>query len=486
MAAARRGKCHRQARLRLQLTVAALALAAGVGASEVPEVTQRSTTIAPLARAPLREYNAPDPAPALSNHLRAVVSLGLLNWTIWQISWLRNEDWPLVTRDSLGRNLHQGFAFDQDELQTNFFGHPYHGGLSFNAARAAGLGFWTSTSYTFASSLGWELFAETEPPSFNDLLVTSLAGVLLGEITYRLSSELLDDGSSGGFRLLRELGAAAVSPVRGFNRAYTGQALRHGPSPIRHPVDAALVIGAERMRARAEDKSQRYQPTLLLAADVSYGDLLDRGSRSLTPMEFFELYAGVNLFQSEFAGAQIYSTSLLYGWSHPFERRGRYRGNHVLGLAMTYEFQGSNLATYGGVGLGPAYYLACRSRRWRLLQLGVGLDLVPIVGVTVSPPLDGTRPYDFGMGVSSWTTLRWDLDRFGEFRFRSRHYATRALDGVQAIDYVGSTRLSYEVSAIRGVGLGVAPMLIYQRRLRGQPGSSILQSQAQLYLRLRL
>jgi uncharacterized protein DUF3943 len=447
----------------------------------------RPAALAPTeATAPLLEYNAPERAPTLISHLRTIVNLGLLNWTIWQISWLRDAEWTAVTRDSLGKNLHGGFAFDQDELQTNFFGHPYHGGLSFNAARATGLGFWTSASYTFASSLGWELFAETEPPSLNDLLVTTLAGVLLGEITYRLSSELLDDGSSGGFRLLRELGAAGVSPVRGFNRAYMGQVFRHGPSPIRHPVDASLVIGAERVRARAEDTSQRYLPTLLLAADISYGDLLARDTHNLTPFEFFELYAGVNLFQSDFAGVQVFSTSLLYGWSHAFELAGHERGSHVLGLGMTYEFQGTNRVTYGGVGLGPAYYLACRSRRWRLLQVGVGFDLVPIVGVTLSPPLDGARAYEFGMGAALWTTLRWDLGRFGEFKLRSRHTASAAVDGARAMDYVGATRLAYEVSAVRGVGFGVAPMLMYQRRLEGHPSSSIFQSQAQLYLKLGL
>jgi hypothetical protein len=240
------------------------------------------------------------------------------------------------------------------------------------------------------------------------------------------------------------------------------------------------------MRARAEDTSRQYEPTLLLAADVSYGDLLARDTRHLTPFEFFELYAGVNLFQSDFSGAQIYSTSLLYGWSHAFELAGRHRGSHVLGLAMTYEFQGTNRVTYGGVGLGPAYYLACHSRRWRLLQLGVGFDLVPIMGVTLSPPLDGARAYEFGMGASSWTTLQWDLGPFGEFRLRSRHDVTGAVDGARATDYVGSTRLAYEISAIPGVGFGVAPMLMYQRRLAGHPASSILQSQAQLYLKLGL
>jgi hypothetical protein len=159
--------------------------------------------------------------------------------------------------------------------------------------------------------------------------------------------------------------------------------------------------------------------------------------------------------------------------------------NRVLGFAMTYDFQGSNLATYGGVGVGPAYFSVTHTGRRQWLRLGVGIDLVPIFGVT-SEPNGNERPYDFGTGAALWAGLRWDVDRFGRLRLRLRQYAARVMDGVDGTHYVATARLCYEVDAFPGIGAGVAPQLIFLRRLHGVEDTSVIQAQAQLYLRLRL
>lgn len=438
----------------------------------------------PSAAAPPAAVSTVEPEADLLTHLRATANLGLSTWVIWQMNWLRGVDWVPITRDSLARNLRRGLTFDKDELQTNFFGHPYHGGLMFNSARAAGLGFWQSTPYTFGGSLFWELFAEREPPSANDLLVTTLAGILLGEMAHRLSSELLDPSQEGGERLLRELGATAVSPMLGVNRFYTGDAWADGPKPRRHPLALALHAGMDRLRVQNGDTRSAYTPTLLLAADVRYGDLLPRSTDdTLAPLEFFELYAAVNLFSSELEGAQVLATGLLHGWSHDIAPDTA-ADNAVFGFAMTYEFLGSNLATYGAVGLGPASFVAFRGRRRPRLQLGAGLDVVPMLGVTPGEPLDGERPYNFSSGLALWGSAAWDLRHAGLLRLRSRHYVTAVLDGATGFDYITTTRLSYEVDGFRGVGVGVAPMLTYRRRLGGVDDASTFQLQAQVYLRL--
>ena len=120
------------------------------------------------------DYNAPKSERTLLDYGRAAANVSAANWAIWQIAWLSNKDWAPVTRQTLEANLDAGFTFDQDVFQTNFFGHPYHGGLQFNGARATGLSFWESTLYVLMGSLSWELFAEREKPSLNDLAATTL------------------------------------------------------------------------------------------------------------------------------------------------------------------------------------------------------------------------------------------------------------------------------------------------------------------------
>ena len=50
-----------------------------------------------------------------------------------------------------------------------------------------------------------------------------MGGTCLGEVTYRISSILLNDKSRGFRRVLREAGAFIINPVRGVNRLVRGE-----------------------------------------------------------------------------------------------------------------------------------------------------------------------------------------------------------------------------------------------------------------------
>jgi hypothetical protein len=354
----------------------------------------------------------------------------------------------------------------------------------FTSARSAGLSFWTSVLYTGAGSLGWELFAESEPPSANDMIMTTLSGLMLGEITYRLASELLDDSSSGSMRLWREVGAAAVSPMRGFTRATTGQAWSTGPPPERHAVRADLHVGAEVVRVTNGSSTDRNGPSLLLATDIRYGRL-GQGRGTLQPFTSFEFYAGVSLLDSELAGARIDATGLLYGWGWPLSSRFGARDDGIFGIAMTYEFQGSNVTTYGGVGLGPASYASLQLGAGRRLRIGAGVDLVPMLSVAELEPAPGERGYTFGAVGATWGSFWLDLASAGSLDLRSRQYATMVLDGGSGGNFVSTARLTYELRVLGIFGLGAAPMLTYRRTLERHPADETLELSAQLFLQLR-
>ncbi|MDR2383395.1 MAG: DUF3943 domain-containing protein [Prevotellaceae bacterium] len=121
-------------------------------------------------------------------------------------------------------NLNHAFVWDNDAFTTNLFGHPYHGGLYFNAARSNGMNFYESIPYIVAGSLMWEYLMENEPPSINDFISTPIGGIALGEITFRISDLLIDNNTSGLNRFSRELLAGIISPMRGLNRIINGDA----------------------------------------------------------------------------------------------------------------------------------------------------------------------------------------------------------------------------------------------------------------------
>jgi Domain of unknown function (DUF3943) len=451
----------------------------------------RAEALPPPTPPAVVDYNLPTETHSFTQRVRAATNVLFVNWALWQNAWLRDKDWAPVTRASLLDNLKSGFELDQDVLQTNFFGHPYHGGMMFNGARATGLGFWEASLYTAAGSFTWELFAEREKPSLNDLAVTTLGGIMLGEITHRLSSEILDDSAEEG-RLWRELGAAAVSPVRGLDRVATGRAWQSGPRGVKNPLSVELELGADRVTLSGDESQIKpLRPAVLFAADVEYGNLLPReGASAFAPFEFFELYAAANLFNSLLSGAHVYSSALLFGWSIPLSDPARPKllsDNDVVGFGMSYEYVGTNFATYSAIGIGPHNHLVLRLGSRRSLRLSVGADFVPLLGATSTEAGDSERDYNFAAGFSPWSGVEMRLGKYGELGLQMRHYVANVIDGEAGRELIGSTRIWYEIDLLRGFGLGFAPTLVYRRGQYEQRDSySAQQLSAQVYVTAKL
>ncbi|HKW80217.1 MAG TPA: DUF3943 domain-containing protein [Casimicrobiaceae bacterium] len=127
--------------------------------------------------------------------------------------------------NTIRHNLHSSWVIDSDPFRTNQLGHPYQGSIYHTFARSAGMTYWESLGYTFAGSAFWEIAGERTPPSRNDQINTGIGGTFLGEALFRMAHVVLahDDWPP----LVRELGAAVVSPATGFNRLAFGDRFRN-------------------------------------------------------------------------------------------------------------------------------------------------------------------------------------------------------------------------------------------------------------------
>ncbi len=273
----------------------------GVSAQNFPQADPRMYVSDSAVVAPRRPW------------LAAAEVFGLNMFVYGFNRYVANEDFAQINWGTIKRNFRTGPVWDTDKFSTNLVAHPYHGSLYFNAARTNGMSFWESIPYTVGGSLMWEWFMETEPPSINDLFATSFGGVELGEITYRLSDLFIDNRTTGGERIGREVLSGLISPMRALNRLITGEAWRYSPSKGRTytsvPVGFYVNTGP---RFLAEQQHSKHGTTSWnLALRLDYGDPFDDDFYS--PYEWFQLRATFDFFSSQPLITQVNAIGALWG-----------------------------------------------------------------------------------------------------------------------------------------------------------------------------
>ncbi len=342
-------------------------------------------------------------------------------------SFMSGTPWSTVSMRSMVRNVKDfDWWWDNDYFFTNTFEHPYHGTLYYTAARANNLNILESSLFATGGSLLWELFGESERPSYPDMITTPLGGIVLGEPLHRASRAILDDSKRGLARVGRELLAAVVNPVGAFNRVLTGEAWRvRSPQGGHRPVVEQTVSMGYR-RQTNDDK-----PTIHAAYldwEAVYGDVL--GSEGTGLFDYFDLdmrlTAGNHQTPINYtrATAQLVSCQMNRG-PQPKAAAGLY--GHLLYIysepdhKLAEAQRKRNILGYSeavAVGPGVAYRVG-RSLQWeqQLYAHGIVLGATPQKLVDRQHSLLG---YSFGSGygaklysrlkAGNWLRLRLDAD----------------------------------------------------------------------------
>jgi hypothetical protein len=202
-------------------------------------------------------------------------AFGIVNKHVFQ------EPWADVNGDTIEKNLHSRWAWDQNGLLVNQFGHPYQGSLYYNAARANGFNFYASAAFSLAGSTLWELLGETNDPSMNDRISTTLGGAAFGEMLHQLYLETPSPL------------AVLVSPMDALNSTITKKYPKRGNDRI-HRLAASFGAGWSNAAYFSPEKQRQPYfsvPVLDAAVAVIYGSPFE-GARK-TPYEHFELNLGV-------------------------------------------------------------------------------------------------------------------------------------------------------------------------------------------------
>lgn len=141
----------------------------------------------------------------------------IVNWLYME--YLRN--WKDLTRASpttWTTNVVHGPSWDDNKFDINWWSHPFGGSNYFSAGRSNGLDYEHSFLLTLLGSALWECCGESHRASLSDLVTTTLGGVSLGEVVYRVGSQFYQQGAWP----LRTL-AGVAAPPRALTRWVLGR-----------------------------------------------------------------------------------------------------------------------------------------------------------------------------------------------------------------------------------------------------------------------
>ena len=375
---------------------------------------------------------------------------------------VRGQVTARITPKTWWANMEQGWVWDLDDFTVNQVGHPYQGNNYFNTGRANGLSFYESAAVTAFGSATWEFYGETNFPSLNDFINTTLGGIALGEMFHRVAWLVRDPRATGRGRLWNEIAAMAIDPVTGANRFLTGDASRVTDKPPEMVPSALTAFTSAGVLWRGtQDNVFSASGSPFLEVDAIYGDPVQ--GRSRTPYDAFAV-------RLRFGGGSAFSEARVRGrlLAQPFK-------NDALqfGVVQSYDYQTNDAYSTGSqsfeASIGANPHLSSRTRLtilgWGGLTVLGAIDSLPL-GVTQRPDeeegskgqgvSEGPRFYDYGPGSNFGGSLTLFRDRrpLAALFYEGRHLYS--LDGVRANHLLQRGRLDLLLPLRGAFGIGAS------------------------------
>jgi hypothetical protein len=331
---------------------------------------------------------------------------------------------------SWDRNLKAGFPWtngwewDQDRFGNNFLSHPMMGSFYFSAARTNGYNFWQSAPIVFAGSYMWKIFGEDGKPEREDLINTTVDGELLGEIMYRLSSNILDDRATGPDRVFREIFAGLVDPVREVNRLFDGKYKRHVNKEIyqKEPVNIAFFVGAHSINNQTNALLSGHTDEMV-NVQLNYGNPFE--SRQTKPYDFFKFRAELNFGVGRKVVDNITGYGTLLGKSLQLGKL-----NMFVGGFQHYDYYDAKALELSTIAFGPGLITRLPLGKASNLDLNLHLAIVPFAGSSVGPVTDTSfyRDYRFGYGWEWKLETAVNIGKYGTVSLWYYYYFIHAFN----------------------------------------------------------
>ena len=347
--------------------------------------------------------------------------------TVAMDRYILKADYAHISLNSWHYNIKTGWVWDVDGFGINFFGHPYSGSLTFSAGRSDGYSYYQSACFSFEGSFFYEYFGENTLPSYNDIINTTLNGALIGEVLYRLSSNILDDTKTGRERVLREIGAGIVDPIRGINRLIQGKTSRVTPHEVyqKEPANFTVYGGVHNS---ADGITAKTQSVGMLNLQIDYGNPFEPRKRK--PFDFFRFRTDFDFGKYKVLD-NIGGYGILYGQNVQL-------GNTVslVGGFQHYDYWHNpyfEVATAGfGVGAVSKIPLILKST----LFTSIHIAAVPLAANAIDYGLDTAsfRKYHYGAGFEGKFEGTLNMGKLTSLSMLAYYYWAHAYVGLPQVN----------------------------------------------------
>lgn len=394
------------------------------------------------------------PTEAQPQVARAFAELLILNAAAVGINHLA-RDIPTAGPQRWWDNIRGGWNWDGNNISTNNIEHPYGGAVYYNVARSNGMSFWTAAPVTLAGSFMWEVFGEASPPSANDLVITTLSGITLGEAIRRLSVIVLDNQATGFSRVWREASVLLVNPGMGLDRLSRGQTWHQRPNPGEHRpgnLRGIVAVGAQRLTLAGGDNET--MDVAAAAFGLQYGDPF---AARVQPFSFFTITAELN------SGPSTTLTQL--GTRGMLASLGRHDGitKRVAGVFVDFDYRWNESYQFSEQSIGLGMLSRTGDGAWRL-NTDVSAELLPLLASS-DPYADALvdRAYDYGAGLGGRVMASLELHGARMLTVGYRGFLAATVNGASQSKFVQFGVVEVRTPPVIGLSVGAAYNLYVQR-----------------------
>ncbi len=390
-----------------------------------------------------------------------LTQITLSNLGLWLVDrYVFDYDFSHISVNSISNNFKDGWTWrDTDAFANDFFFHPYSGAGYYLTARSYGYNFWECIPLVAFGSAEWKYFFENDQPSYADLINTTVNGTYVGEVGYRITSNVLDDSRRGWDRVWRELVVGLISPSRFLARLVTGKLWEVAPAPElqKEPMDTRLSLGPILVNNGSSVGSGplKFDAALML----EYGNPFERYDRK--PYDQFKIWMDfTNAYHNKYL-ATVTGYGYLAG--------SNVGGNALWGIFQHFDYFNNLTFEFGDCAFGPGILTKLPLSEHHYLYANLFANFFPFGANNASFfPKDTTTSidYSYGDGLNAKAEIgasigdhTIDIDAVGQYiNFHSYYGAP-----VNNVMYLLKPRIASRL--FKNVSVGVEDQIYISDRL---------------------